>query len=193
MSNEIPPQRWLALGLLLFLVLVVIVFGVVPVVGAGMHYHEQREDLIFRLKRAKRIVDKKDSVLENIEKLEEQYQQQNYFITRDTVALASADLQKIIKSSISQAGGQLTSTQVLPNRTAEGLNKVVIKVRMTGDAETLRSVLNGIEKSLPVMIIDELDARPVRGRRERRTRRLIPNNDINVNFQVTGYMRPVDE
>lgn len=187
--NEISYQRWLALGLLALVLLIVIFVAIVPLVSTGLGYHEQKQELAFRLQRSKQIVARKDDVVENIDRIKQQYQSLNYFSTRDTVALASADLQKFIKSTISQAGGQLTSTQVLPSSSESGFNRVTVKVRMSGDIEDLRSVLYEIETSVPVMIVDQIDIRPVRGKRNRKTRKIEPSNKLNVNFQVTGFMR----
>lgn len=189
MTNEISYQRWLALGLLVLVVLIVIFVAVVPLVSTGIEYHEQKKELTFRLQRAKQIVARKDGVVENIERIKQQYQRQNYFSTRDTVALASADLQRFIKSAISQAGGQLTSTQVLPSSSKNGFNRITVKVRMTGDIEFLRSVLHEIESSTPVMIVNQIDVRPVRGQRNRKTRKIEPSNKLNVNFQAVSFMR----
>jgi general secretion pathway protein M len=60
---------------------------------------------------------------------------------------------------------------------------------MAGDAEILRSVLYEIESSVPVMIVDQIDIRPVRGKRNRKTRKIEPSSKLNINFQATGFMR----
>lgn len=191
--NEATNQRWLALGLLGLVILFVIFIVIVPIVSMGMDYHEQKQELAFRLQRAQQIVARKDSVKDNIEHIKKQYQAQNYFSTRDTEALASADLQKFIKSSVSETGGQLTSTQVLPHILDNGFNRVTVKVRMTGNIEVLRSVLHEIESSTQVMTVSQLDIRPVRGRRNRKTRKIEPSSKMNVNFQVAGFMRKNNE
>ncbi|MCK4843329.1 MAG: type II secretion system protein M [Methylococcales bacterium] len=187
--NEKLHSRWLALGLLGLGLLMVILFAIVPLVSTALEYHEQKEELLFRLQRAKQVIARKDSIEENITQISQKHQKQNYFSWQNTVALASADLQKIIKSAISQAGGQLTSTQVLPSRNDASFNRVTVKVRMSGDIEVLRSVLYEIETSVPMMIVDQLDIRPVRGKRNRKTRKIEPNNKLNVNFQVASFMR----
>ncbi len=191
--NEIPQQRWIAIGLLGLGIFSIIFMIIIPLVSMGLENHEQKQELIFRLQRAKQIVARKDSVLANIEQIKNKYQKQNYFSTRDTEALASADLQKLIKSSIAQAGGQLTSTQVLPHRNDNGFNRVIVKVRMSGDIEVLRSVLHEIESSAQVMVVDQIDIRPVRGKRNRKTRKIEPSNKMNINFQVAGFMRKSNE
>ncbi len=189
MLNDISPQRWLALGLFLTVMLLVVFIAIVPLVSTGMDFYGQKQELIFRLQRATKVVARKDAVVAENERIKQKYQGQNYFSTRDTVALASADLQKLIKTSISEAGGQLTSTQVLPSSSKDSFSRVTVKVRMTGDIEALRTVLHEIESSVPMMIVDQLDIRPVRGRRNRRTRKIEPSNKLNINFQVAGFMR----
>lgn len=189
MKDEIMYQRWLALGLLVFVFMLIIIVAIVPLVSTGLDYYQQKQELTFRLQRSKQIVARKQTVLEDIKNIKQQYQQQNYFSTRDTVALASADLQKFIKATISSAGGQLTSTQVLPSTSENGFKRISVKVRMSGDAEILRSVLYEIESAVPVMIIDQIDIRPVRGKRNRKTRKIEPSSKLNINFQATGFMR----
>lgn len=183
-------QRWLALGLLAAVALLIIMVLIVPLVSAGFEYNETKQDLAFRLKRFKGVIASKDKVFANAEKIKQQFAGQQYFSDRETVALASADLQKLIKTTISAAGGQLTSTQVLPSKTTEDdITRITVKVRMNGSIEDLRSVLYEIEMSKPLMIIEELDVRPVRGRRNRKTRKIEPSNKMNVNFQVASFMR----
>lgn len=191
--NDVSYQRWMALGLLGLVVLLIIFIVIIPVVSAGIEYSEQKQGLIFRLQRAKQIVARKDSVKENIQRIKQQYETQNYFITRDTEALASADLQKLIKTAISEAGGQLTSSQVLRQIADSGFKRIAIKVRMSGDIEILRSVLHDIESSMQIMIVDQIDIRPVRGKRNRKTRKMEPSNKLNINFQVAGFMRNNNE
>ena len=189
MKDDVMYQRWLALGLLLLVLILIIFVAIVPLVSTGLDYYQQKKELIFRLQRSKQIVARKETVLADIKSIKQQYQEQNYFSTQDTVALASADLQKFIKSTISSAGGQLTSTQVLPSISENGFNRISVKVRMSGDAEVLRSVLYEIESAVPVMIVDEIDIRPVRGKRNRKTRKIEPSSKLNINFQATGFMR----
>ena len=189
MSREENLHRWLALGLLLGIVLLLAAVVVAPLISAANDYREQAEELRFRLQRARQIVARKQSVAENLEKLKRQQQTLGFLSSRGTVALASADLQQFVKNAIADAGGQLNSTQVLPVTELDGLQKIAVKVRMKGSIEVLRHVLHEIETSVPLMRVEQLDIRPVRGRRNRKTRRLEPTNELNINFQVVTFMR----
>jgi len=188
--NERQLQQWIALSLLLIGLSIITFLAIAPLVSTGLDYYEQKQELAFRLQRAQQIVVRKDEVDKESKQVKAQYQEQNYFSTRNTVALTSADLQKFIKSTIAQAGGQLTSTQVLPSRgSGDDFKRVIVKVRMSGDMEALRSVLYKIESSTPLRIINQIDIRPVRGKRNRKTRKIEPSSKLNINFQVVGFMR----
>ncbi|MGZ4958414.1 MAG: type II secretion system protein GspM [Methylomonas sp.] len=182
-------QRWLAVGLLLAVVLVFVLAVLMPLLSTGLEYHDEKNDLLFRLQRQQKIAARKDSVVRNLEDLSAQFQAQGYFSTRDTEALASADLQNIVKTAIADAGGQLTSTQGLPGKMDKGFNRVAVRVRMTGNIESLRTVLHSLAVNVPVLIVDQLDITPVRGIRSRTSNKIEPNTQLNVSFEVVSFMR----
>jgi general secretion pathway protein M len=185
-------QRWLAVGLL-FLVLLLFVLGIAtPLISAGLAYHEEKTDLLFRLQRQQKIAARKDSVAQNLETIKSQFQEQAYFTQRDTEALASADLQNIVKTAVTDAGGQLTSTQGLPGKIEDGFNRVAVRVRMTGNIETLRSVLRSFAANVPILIIDQIDITPVRGLRNRASK-IEASGQLNVSFQVVSFMRVIKQ
>ena len=187
--NDARMQRWLAVGLL-SLVLIVIVFAVfVPLIMTGLAYHEEKNDLMFRLQRQQTIAGRKDRVAEELDAVNQQFLQQNYFTNSSTEALASAELQNIVKRAVSDAGGQLTSTQGLPGKMTDSFFRIAVKVRMTATMEALVSVLHSIETAVPVLIVDQLDIHPVRGRRNPKTRKIEPSDQLNVSFQVVSFMR----
>ena len=172
-------QRWLAVGLLL-LVMALIIFALfVPLISTGLAYREEKDDLLFRLQRQQTIAGRKTRVAEELDAVKRQFQQQGYFTNSSTEALASAELQNIVKMAVSDAGGQLTSTQGLPGKTNDGFFRV----------EALVTVLNTIETAVPVLIIDQLNINPVRGRRNRTTRKIEPSEQLNVSFEVVSFMR----
>lgn len=186
--NAYPRQRWLALALLAGVLVIVGSVFIVPLVSTALEMNEEKNELVFRLQRYQRIIDRKDEVFDNINQIKASYQSQGYFSNQGTVALASADLQQVIKNAIASAGGELTSTQVLPSKNEGEFTLIAVKVRMSGDIEALRTVLYRIETSVPLLLIDELDIRPQRGRRNRKTRQIEPSNQLNVSFQVSSFM-----
>lgn len=188
MSNR-RMQRWLAVGLLLLVMAVVIFAVLLPLVTTGLAYHEEKNDLLFRLQRQQTIAGRETQVKEQLELIKQQFLEQGYFSTSSTEALASAELQNIVKTAVADAGGQLTSTQGLPGRLTDGFFRVAVKVRMTGTTEALVGVLHTIESAVPVLLVDQLDINPVRGVRNRKTNKIDPSDQLNVSFEVVSFLR----
>jgi len=182
-------QRWIAVGLLVTVVLVIILVTIVPVVSKEIELHEAKNNLVFRLEQYERILAKKDAVIAGMDHIKQQQDKQGYFNSQKTDALASAEMQEFIKKAIVDAGGQLSSTQALPVSNKDKFNRITVRVRMTGNSEVLRAVLYKIETSTPLIIIDQIDIRPMRGTRNRITRQIESSNELNVNFQAVSFMR----
>lgn len=182
-------QRWLAVGLLVLLVAVVVFAVLLPLVTTGLAYYEEKNDLLFRLQRQQTIAGRETQVKEQLDLIKQQFLEQGYFSTSITEALASAELQNIVKTAVADAGGQLTSTQGLPGKLTDGFLRVAVKVRMTGTTEALVGVLHTIESAVPVLLVDQLDINPVRGVRNRKTNKIDPSDQLNVSFEVISFLR----
>lgn len=182
-------QRWVAVGLLVLIILLLATLIVMPIVSKGLELNETKEELVFKLQKYERILAKKDSVLKGMAKIKAQHLEQDYFNSEKTPSLASAGVQEFIKKVIVDAGGQLSSTQALPETEKDKFTLVTVSVRMTGTMEILRSVLYKLETATPLIVVDQMDIRPMRGKRNRLTRKLEPSNELNVNFQAVSFMR----
>lgn len=187
--NDARYQRWLALALLGLVLSTVIFLVLLPLFSSWLDYREQKNDLLFRLQRQQTIVARRDSVAQNLASLNQQYQQQGYLSDSDTEALASAELQNIVKTAVTEAGGQLTSTQGLPGKAEEDFVRIAVKVRMSGSIEALRAVLHSLDTNVPLLLVDQLDISPVRGARNRNTNKMDPSSQLNVSFEVISFMR----
>ncbi|WP_340120941.1 type II secretion system protein GspM [Methylobacter svalbardensis] len=186
-------QRWLAVVLLVAAILIVGLVVIVPVVNKGLELHETKNNLVFTLQQYRRILARKDAVIASMSAIKEQHQQRGLLNRQSTGALASAEVQEFIKKTIVEAGGQLSSTQALPLSTKNEFSRITVSVRMTGNSEVLRTVLYKLETSTPLIIINQIDIRPMRGVRSRTTRQIEPSNELNINFQAVSFMRKQPE
>jgi general secretion pathway protein M len=182
-------QRWLAVAMLAAVLLAATLLFIVPLVNKGLELNETKKSLAFRLQQYERILANKEAVLDGVANIKEQDQEQGYFNSQGTDALASAEMQEFIKKAITDAGGQLSSTQSIPVSDKGDFIRISVRVRMTGNSEVLRSVLYKIETATPLIIIDQIDVRPIRGRRSSATRQIEPSNELSVNFQAVTFMR----
>jgi general secretion pathway protein M len=186
-------QRWLAVALLVAVILIVSLAVIVPVVSKGLELHETKDNLVFKLQQYERILAKKDAVMQSMSAMKEQYQKRGLLNRQSTGALASAEVQEFIKKAIVEAGGQLSSTQALPVSAKNEFNRITVSVRMTGNSKVLRDVLYKIETSIPLIIISQIEIRPMRGIMSRTTRQIEPTNELDINFQAVSFMRKQPE
>lgn len=184
-----PNERLLAVGLLLAVISFISFVIILPLINQGLALHDEKNALSFRFEQYERILARKQSVIDEMEALKIQYADQNALSTQNTSALASAELQEMIKQAIVEAGGQLSSTQGLPVVTKNNFNRIPINVRMTGNSEVLRAVLHKIETATPLVVIEQIDIRPMRGVRNKITHQIDPSNELNVNFQAISFMK----
>lgn len=182
-------QRWLALSVLIVVVIVAVLVIFVPLINKKIELDEIKNNLAVRLQQYERILANKEAVAANMADITNTNEAQSYFNSQETDALASAEMQEFIKKAIVDAGGQLSSTQALPVGSDDNFNKITVRVRMTGNSEQLRTVLYKIETSEPLIIIDQIDIRPMRGTRNRMTRQIESSNELNINFQAVSFMR----
>jgi general secretion pathway protein M len=187
--NTSTQQRWVAVGLLVTVALIISIIIINPLISKGMELHDAKNSLVLRLQQYERILAKKEFVAASMAKINQQHEKQGYFNSQKTDALASAEMQEFIKKAIVDAGGDLSSTQALPVSNDDKFSRITVRVRMRGSSEVLRAVLYKIETSTPFIIIDQLDIRPMRGSRNRMTRQIESSNELNVNFQAVSFMR----
>jgi general secretion pathway protein M len=187
-------QRWLAVGLLVVVSVIMGLLIIVPLVTKGLALNDTKNNLRLRFQQYERILAKKDVVIASRDKIKQQSIEQGYFNEQETEALASAEMQEFIKKTIVSVGGQLTSTQTIPadastTDNTTKFNRIVVRVSMTGNSEMLRAVLYKIETSLPLMTVDQIDIRPLRGRRNKKTGQIDSTNELNINFRAASFMK----
>ncbi len=182
-------ERWMAVGLLLAVMSFISFVIILPLINQGLALHDEKNTLGFRFEQYERILARKQSVIDEMDALKAQYIDENYLSTQNTSALASAELQEMIKQAIVEAGGQLSSTQGLPVVTKNNFDRIPINVRMTGNSEVLRAVLHKIETATPLVVVEQIDIRPMRGVRNKVTHQIDQSNELSVNFQATSFMK----
>ncbi len=186
---QVSQQRLLAVGLLVGVVLVIGLVVFLPLISKELDLLEAKRSLVFKLQQYERILANSDTVTNSMADISKKQEQQGYFNRQATDALASAEMQEFIKKTIVDAGGQLSSTQALPVSNKDAFKRITVSVRMTGNSQVLQAVLYKLETSEPLIIINQIDIRPMRGTRNKVTRQIEDSNELNVNFQAVSFMR----
>ncbi|MCK5897789.1 MAG: general secretion pathway protein GspM [Methylococcales bacterium] len=188
MQNSPKKSRLIAVGLLV-LVMSAIGGGVVyPLVSMGLEYREKRQDAIFNVRRYKKILSKKEALHNNFKQLNTKYVQQNYFYTRNTIALASADLQAFISQVISNSGGQVIRKNSSAKKLKDNFTRITIDVTMNLTIEALRSIFYEIETVTPLVIIEQVRIKAAPKKRNAKTKKLESNGELTVNFKASSFV-----
>jgi len=182
-------SRLSAVGILLLVLVLGYLVLIYPLMQIKQEYQDEVDNLRFKLQKLQQVAAGKESLAQRLESIRELARQNDAFLPTNTAALASADLQTRIKQVVSDAGGELTSTQVIPERNEENAVRVGVKIRMTGSSEVLRQVLQNFESKKPYLFIENLNIRPIRMPRNPRDKNPIIEDRLSVDFDVSGYMQ----
>ena len=178
-------QRQLAVALLASLVIAVIGLTVLPVVLANLRYQSEVERLHAQLVRLQDIAEHDDDLRRQYGELRRAQSSRGYFLKGDSEAVASADLQRIIKSIAAAHGTQLLSTQILPAGNENELTRISLRVRVQGPLTGVVESLYALESNSVLLFLDNLSLRTAESRRI-----LKPGSDhrFEAQFDLVAYM-----
>lgn len=148
----------------------------------------QTEDNIARYSRLSTRVEALRSIVDELEQADNL---DRYVFSQESEPLAAAALQDRIKSVVTNSGGTLTSTQVLPTVAEQGFKRVIVNVRMAVSVDALQRVLYGLENNLPYLLTDDVVILS-RGAGKRR-RKATAVDALDVRFNLYGFMRDPGE
>ncbi len=179
-----PQRNCRSLFILLTPIIIVILIILTPWYYKIHFYNKIATDNINQIQRYYRINQELPALKAALENPQDNQAILSQYLTTTTPALAAATLQKEVKKLISDYGGTLESTQNMSNhRKTEGtVKKILIKVRMRGDIESLTNILYHLESSKPTLFIENLFLQKRAGRRYKA-------GLLSINFNLFGYMQ----
>lgn len=180
-------QRQLAVGLLVIAAILLLCVTILPVTLANRALNGEIETLHGRLQRLETIASQDEELRARYSKLRQNQATRGYFLQGDSEAVASADLQRILKNITTAHGTQLMSTQILPAVTEDSLTRVSLRVRIRGPMEGLVESLYELESNLALLFLDNISVRTAVSVRQR-LRAANNNLPFEANFDLTAYM-----
>jgi hypothetical protein len=177
--------------LLLFVLGAVVRVLVVPIWSTYLGNRDaiaQSEDNIARYSRLSTQIGALQLVVGELEQADNL---DRYVLVQASEPLAAAALQARMKSVVTNSGGTLTSTQVLPTETEQGFKRVIVNVRMAVSTDALQRVLHELENNLPYLLTDDIVILSRGARKRRRTTQRV--DLLDVRFNLFGYMRDAEE
>lgn len=189
MNNLSPDLRQgiFSLGILFLVILAFYTVLIQPAISARSKNTERIEDLMFQSSKFTLSSQESDSLKEKIANLKNQNPNKNNFLQNKAPAIVAADLQKKIKALVESSGGNLVSTHALTDGKEELFSKITVKVRMRTDIKALRDVFYQIAINEPLLFTENILIQKSRARSRKKQR---VDNQIEVRFDVSGYMNP---
>jgi len=180
-------QGLYSLGIFFLTIAVFYILLIQPAISTRSSNAERIEDLLFQSSRFALSGQENDFLKDEIKQLKTQNPSKKDFLEDKAPAIVAADLQKKIKVLVGSSGGNLISTHALTQEKDELFPKITVKVHMRTDMNALREVFYQVAINKPLLFTENVLIQ--KSRRSSR-RRQQTNNQIEVRFDVSGYMNP---
>lgn len=153
-------------GLTLLLPILLYLNVLLGLLGLRFEYQGEISDLQPRIARLQGLIDNEDALRQSAGQVDARLAELGYPATEDANAVA-ATLQADVRQLFSEAGLEVSNSQVLPTRQEERFDLMAIKLTASGDMSALDAALIGIAAFRPMLLVESLDVFPARGQRQR--------------------------
>lgn len=170
--------------MLLAIMLVVVFILVEPLWSQYVEAEEEIASLSDRLVRFNRLSRERDGLQSNLNQLLSEYESKGYLLKGDTPGLAVADLQSIVQKMIDQSGARLISTQAIGGQVLAD-HSVSVRVKTEGQISEIKQILEAIETSSMVLLLDNVS---VLKNRRKRFNVKGGHKALQLNFDLTAFV-----
>jgi general secretion pathway protein M len=144
------------------------------------------EEKQFQAVQYQRLAANHDQLKSQLAQLRQRSRAKVFYVTGETPALASANMQQHLKRIIDGVGGELISTQLLPGDDSDKLSVAGLQVHLRADISTLVQILYRLENGQPMFFLNDvsINARPLRSAAGSK----LSADTLDVHFSLTGYL-----
>lgn len=171
-------RRLAAIGLLLAAVGVIAALLVLPL---ATHFNELRADIARQrdlLARFEAFAANKGAA-EDLAGRSQAAMQSGIFLTGETDALRTANLQALITDIAVKHGVRLSSARALPAHERDGLRFIGVQAELDADMRQLQAIMLAFEAQRPYLFIQSLQVAPVSSRRP-------DSDDLKIRFGIVA-------
>lgn len=178
-------QQRLAVALLGVAVAIVASVTVLPIYTANASRQETLDQAQARLVRYQYIAERDRQLLPQYESLRSRQKAAGNHLRSDTVAVAGAELQRLIKQITSRHQAQIVSTQILPAADEDGFVRIALKVRVRGVLPAILQSVYDVETNDVHMFVDNLSIRNNAAATRHQKLEMLP---MDADFDLIAYM-----
>jgi len=181
--------RLLALLLLLLAVAAVAGATLVPVWLLARGYDAEISLAERRLAAQRRLAAVGAGLEPEVEGLKRRGENDRRYLRSTSEALAGAELQGIVRRIVPPRGGEVLSTQLVGSQQEEGFTRATLKLKMRATLEQLVEIFYALETGTPYLFLDNVSVRARGGIRFYGSGTRVPSEPLEVELELSGYMR----
>lgn len=180
-------QQRLAVAILAAVLAVVLSVTALPIYVANASRQDTLDQAQARLVRYQHIAERDQKLLPQYEALRSRQKAAGNHLRSDTVAVAGAELQRLVKQITARHQAQILSTQILPASNEEGFIRISLRVRLRGLLPAVLQSAYDLETDEVHMFLDNLSLRNNSlGSRQRQGQAQAPFMD--AEFDLIAFM-----
>ena len=178
-------QSWAAIAILVAAVGILLAATALPLWLVNASQREEVDQIHGRLQRLSQVAGMDADLRPKFSELRESQLSNGHYLKSDTVAVAGAELQRIVKDIAAANQTQLISTQILPSNNEAGFIRIGLKVHLRGSLKGVLQSIYEIETGEVFLFPENLSLRDS-GIRPRP--RQIVKKQMDATFELVGYM-----
>jgi general secretion pathway protein M len=182
------------LALLLFLMVLVLAVAAIalPALAMNRHYDQLISGMNNQLEVYQRVARHGEQYQMQYQQLQRSQRRDRRYLQSESESLATAELQRIAKQSISGNKGEILSTQVMRMTEEEGFNRVAVRIRMKSALDDMVKIFHALETRKPYLFVENVNVRSRNVKRRRKPSTKAIEDAIallDIDFYLSGYMR----
>ena len=184
-----PPQaRALAILVLVAAVALVLAILLAPVLMLHKHYDDAIETWTTRLSTYRRVAAQAPALRSALDVMRTK-DARRFYLRNTAPNLAGAELQELVKSTIEQAGGRITTSQSPAPREDGSFRQIVANVQFFATTPNLQRILHALETKEPLLVVDNITIRPTNAFRGFKPA-VGQEPEVNVQLDVSAWAMP---
>jgi general secretion pathway protein M len=184
-----PPQaRALAIFVLVAAVALVLAILLAPVMMLHKHYDDAIETWTTRLSTYRRVAAQAPALRSALDAMRTK-DARRFYLRNTAPNLAGAELQELVKSTIEQAGGRITTSQSPAPREDGSFRQIVANVQFFATTPNLQRILHALETKEPLLVVDNITIRPTNAFRGFKPA-VGQEPEVNVQLDVSAWAMP---
>lgn len=158
MIERLPPAQRRAAAFVLAVTLAAAAYAVLvrPVLEAHRALDSRTADTQAQLARYRSVAHERPAYERAFELHQRADLARPHYLSGRNAALASAQLQGLVKRAVEAGGGELVSLQMLASPRSDAPGEIVVRARARGDARMVQRLLHALESGSPILLVDNL-------------------------------------